>query len=576
MREILKKVSGALKFSDYTEADTQEMLDVQTYLTDKTLGGGPIIGKKIFKDGANPIETPIRSIWQNMYKKITKAYKAGNEQEGGLFYIKNVQLDDPKVDGNQYVDVFLATTSAEDYNALIGKNNTDEIKCCFNDHLEGEGLKLNFNGLARIIQYTRDEEDKNKVAIERVWDGQVKEGVPAGFGRLVDGLQSSSFIGQLYDTKATYKGLYYEGLQPKYQGIYDNVDYDVEPTNFQFANFKPEKVDTVIEPTDEEKKKIKEEAKKAGIREENALDPSKNKGAFKKKRQEKELFNKDDGTNDLLIDKADSELDDTQKKKKVAQEQVLSFTSKLLETVDTSSYPATEKTLKAAKRLENKLIGGGPMATPKLAGSTDYPIDSSSKSNLKELMTKLESGVKKGGYFNFTDVKEDLTKELDATQKATIRRGVKALITDLDDADYERLKKLNNTKDAVWKDGKDKDGNDVKGIESLMNGQAIVERYVQFKDKKEKGSLLEVLEGAVKAGKANGFVRLTSAVSDLTVIGEMEDNKPVGRIMKFDKDDKLTVGTYDKAENKKITDEPSDTGRFASFDKTNTTVVKDF
>lgn len=284
MREILKKVSGALKFSDYTEADTQEMLDVQTYLTDKTLGGGPIIGKKIFKDGANPIETPIRSIWQNMYKKITKAYKAGNEQEGGLFYIKNVQLDDPKVDGNQYVDVFLATTSAEDYNALIGKNNTDEIKCCFNDHLEGEGLKLNFNGLARIIQYTRDEEDKNKVAIERVWDGQVKEGVPAGFGRLVDGLQSSSFIGQLYDTKATYKGLYYEGLQPKYQGIYDNVDYDVEPTNFQFANFKPEKVDTVIEPTDEEKKKIKEEAKKAGIREENALDPSKNKGAFKKKR----------------------------------------------------------------------------------------------------------------------------------------------------------------------------------------------------------------------------------------------------------------------------------------------------
>jgi hypothetical protein len=110
----------------------------------------------------------------------------------------------------------------------------------------------------------------------------------------------------------------------------------------------------------------------------------------------------------------------------------------------------------------------------------------------------------------------------------------------------------------------------------LMNGQAIVERYVQFKDKKEKGSLLEVLEGSVKAGKADGFVRLTSAVSDLTVIGEMEDNKPVGRIMKFDKDDKLTVGTYDKAENKKITDEPSDTGRFASFDKTNTTVVKDF
>jgi len=122
-----------------------------------------------------------------MYKKVTKAYKEGNEKAGGLFYLKNVQLDSPKVDGNQYVDIYLATDNQADYEALISKNNTDDIKCCFNDHLEGDGLRANINGLARIVQYTKDEDDKDRVSIDRVWDGIVKEGIPNGFGRLVDG-----------------------------------------------------------------------------------------------------------------------------------------------------------------------------------------------------------------------------------------------------------------------------------------------------------------------------------------------------------------------------------------------------
>jgi len=64
---------------------------------------------------------------------------------------------------------------------------------------------------------------------------------------------------------ATYKGLYYESLSPKYQGIYDNVEFDQEPTSFKFKDFKPEKIDQIADLTDDEKKKIIEEAKKKGV-----------------------------------------------------------------------------------------------------------------------------------------------------------------------------------------------------------------------------------------------------------------------------------------------------------------------
>jgi hypothetical protein len=173
------------------------------------IGGGPIIAPKYFEDGSNKIKTPMRNIWKRMYRTITRAYKQGDETAGGFFHLKNVQLDNPKGEGNQFVDIFLATESAVDYAALITLNGTEDIKCCFNDHMDGAGIKSNINGLARVLQYTKDETNLLDQSIEKVWDGQVKEGIPFGFGRLVDGITSQSFIGDLYDDKATYKGLYY-------------------------------------------------------------------------------------------------------------------------------------------------------------------------------------------------------------------------------------------------------------------------------------------------------------------------------------------------------------------------------
>jgi hypothetical protein len=105
------------------------------------IGGGPIIAPKYFEDGSNKIKTPMRNIWKRMYKKITKAYKSGDETQGGFFHLKNIQLDNPKGEGNQFVEIFLATDSATDYAALIAFNNTDTVKCCFNDHMDGAGMK---------------------------------------------------------------------------------------------------------------------------------------------------------------------------------------------------------------------------------------------------------------------------------------------------------------------------------------------------------------------------------------------------------------------------------------------------
>jgi hypothetical protein len=82
---------------------------------------------------------------------------------------------------------------------------------------------------------------------------------------------------------ATYKGLYYENLSPKYQGIYDNVDFDTEPTPFKFKDFKPEKIDQLADLTDAERKTIVAEANKNGVSAEQAVDPAKNSKAFKKK-----------------------------------------------------------------------------------------------------------------------------------------------------------------------------------------------------------------------------------------------------------------------------------------------------
>lgn len=98
---------------------------------------------------------------------------------------------------------------------------------------------------------------------------------------MVDGVTSQSFIGDLYDNKATYKGLYYFNGQPKYQGIYNNIGFAEEPEAFKFDSFKPEKIDVIKPLTDADKEKLIADAKLNGISELDAINPFKNKAAAK-------------------------------------------------------------------------------------------------------------------------------------------------------------------------------------------------------------------------------------------------------------------------------------------------------
>jgi hypothetical protein len=79
---------------------------------------------------------------------------------------------------------------------------------------------------------------------------------------LVDGTTSQSFIGSLYDNIATYKGLYYYNLEPKYQGIYNKIFYGDEPEAFKFKHFGQEKIDRRLPLTAAEKDVLIAEAQK--------------------------------------------------------------------------------------------------------------------------------------------------------------------------------------------------------------------------------------------------------------------------------------------------------------------------
>lgn len=89
---------------------------------------------------------------------------------------------------NEYVDIQLLTSSlsTEAQNLLAPMNNTDELKCCFEDGLKSGGIKKHFNGLVRSVTYTKDTKGNNQDVIG-VHDGAVKKGKASGFSRKING-----------------------------------------------------------------------------------------------------------------------------------------------------------------------------------------------------------------------------------------------------------------------------------------------------------------------------------------------------------------------------------------------------
>ena len=193
---------------------------------------------------------------------------------------------------------------------------------------------------------------------------------------------------------------------------------------------------------------------------------------------------------------------------------------------------------------------------------------------MKKLESDNESGKMKGGFFIFKNVTDNIADHEDDTKKALIYRDIEVLTANLDDATLERFKKLNNTASAVWNDGTAKNGTKVEGIASKIEGLARVVKYFQVKGAAEANSVIEVLEGKVKEGEADGFVRQVNSKDQDSYLGYMEKKVPSGKGMYIKDDELKQVGTWDKADNKKKSEAPKSKAKFASFDKASVAVIQ--
>ena len=108
----------------------------------------------------------------------------------------------------------------------LADNQTNDSKCCWwiSGQGAGKGLKSYFNGFGRIIEYHDFSQNKDKPAYMRyIWEGQIRNGEPYGFNRVIDILGSYSFVGYLNDMHAVQNGtgMYFNDLKLEYSGWYE-------------------------------------------------------------------------------------------------------------------------------------------------------------------------------------------------------------------------------------------------------------------------------------------------------------------------------------------------------------------
>jgi len=112
--------------------------------------------------------------------------------------------------------------------------------------MEGDGIKDDFTGFARMITYTKV--NGQFVDVMETYDGLVKKGKRKGFGRYVNAESMTNFIGPMDDNYATYKGMFWKNFMPAAIGVWSSEGntlqrYTESPRTFFFENFKYESID---------------------------------------------------------------------------------------------------------------------------------------------------------------------------------------------------------------------------------------------------------------------------------------------------------------------------------------------
>jgi len=106
---------------------------------------------------------------------------------GSFYKIHNIREED---EGDFYLDIWITNSAFK--NDVVKKMKELEAetgtKCCWLDKDEKKSLRSYFTGFARIIEYADYYKDgKSPEYAFKITEGQIENGKPNGFARVIDG-----------------------------------------------------------------------------------------------------------------------------------------------------------------------------------------------------------------------------------------------------------------------------------------------------------------------------------------------------------------------------------------------------
>jgi len=237
-------MSSPVQYSKYEWDSTSA---VARYLTDRTVGGGPVTEVMI---NGEEIESPLLPAWRKLGERLVEAYvhEQGASWAGGFYVFRDVK-EDPENSDNMWWDITLLTdpdAMDEDAFAVLNEmNQTTGELCCMGDgenRADGLDVKLFMTGLARVVVYTRDENGEG-MKVVAVYEGGMRRGAIAHFGRMIRGEEvtggpADSFIG-FSDGHQTAAGryVYYRDFELLYMGKKEGDYTEAPEDSFQFDTF---------------------------------------------------------------------------------------------------------------------------------------------------------------------------------------------------------------------------------------------------------------------------------------------------------------------------------------------------
>jgi len=280
---------------------------------------------------------------------------------------------------------------------------------------------------------------------------------------------------------------------------------------------------------------------------------------------------------DSMPEEEESESEEISSNKASVQAQCFGWVAEMLTPPDFYFYGDNSYTWTASDYWLDEYLGGNSVLKAFYLGDYEYAVESPVKEkayDYKDLLeAKYDAGQKQGGYYVIKNIAK--APAVDGDSYGTYY-DVWLLTKPLGQSAHKKLHDENNTMSAKYWD----DQAGVSGFKNYINGLArVIKYYRTYADadanvEAENLVLVEILEGEVEKGVAKGFVRKIKSAKSSSFVGDLADEKPIGKGVYF-KDYELVhqgkwAGTQDK-----YTEEPANPMRFTSFDPLDSQEVVD-